>query len=483
MNTLLQFIPTFIYAVNFIIAIGLIFYDRRRTSSATLAWIMVLFLLPGAGVILYFLFSQNISRYKVSKLNKYEQLKLNDELASQISEIEKGSFPFENLSEEKWQKLITLNQKYGCSYLTHGNSIRLYTDGPSKFADLSEDIKRAEKSVSLEYFIVKPDRVGLELIRLLTEKAREGVQVRLLLDAIGCSKLRPHHYKRLINAGGRVELFFPPKFLRFNWQLNYRNHRKIVVIDNRIGYTGGYNVGLEYLGISSKFTGWRDTHIRVEGECVEDLNNRFILDWRFASKENIPFEGFDYSSFTEHGASAVQIVSCGPDSPETEIRQAYLTMISSAKKSVYIQTPYFVPDESIFEAVKGAALSGVDVRLMIPNKPDHPFVYWATYQNAGALLEAGVKVYIYDRGFLHAKTLVADGEIASVGSANFDIRSFRLSFETNAIIYDQKFARELDEAFIRDMACSRELTKIKYQSRSKWVKFKEAIGRLGSDIF
>lgn len=483
MGKLINNLPTIIYAINFLIAIGIIFFDRRRTSSATLAWIMVLFLLPVIGLVLFLLFSQNLTRYKVSKLDQYEQLMADDELSTQIAEMKEGHFPFKNQSSEKWQSLIGLNQKYGKSYLTQNNTVEFFTSGTEKFDSLKKDIKDAKKCINLEYFIVKPDRVGLELIKLLTEKAREGVEVRLLLDAVGCSKLKYHSYKRLVDAGGQVALFFPSRLFNVNWQLNYRNHRKIVTIDNKIAYIGGYNVGLEYLGISNKFTGWRDTHIKILGESVEDLNNRFVLDWRFASKEKLEFSPYDYEGSEEIGSTAIQIVSCGPDSPETEIKQAFLKMISSAKKSIYIQTPYFVPDESIFEALKGAALSGLDVRIMIPNKPDHPFVYWETYQNVGRLIASGVRTFIYDSGFMHAKTMVVDGEVCSVGSANFDIRSFTLSFETTAIIYDQNCAKQMNEFFMNDIEHSRELTKVVYEHRSRWIKVKEAIGHLGSDLF
>lgn len=483
MKSIIEFLPTIIYAVNFLIAIFIIFYDRnKRSSSATFAWIMVLFLLPVAGLALYLLFSQNITKYKVSKMNQYEQIQADDELNTQEKEISEGAFPFANVTEEKWKSLIRLNQRYAHAYLTQHNSINIYTQGPDKFESLKADILDAKKSVNLEYFILEPDRVGLELIKILTEKAREGVEVKLIIDAIGCTKLKSHHYQRLINAGGKVAVFFPPRFLKLNWQLNYRNHRKIAVIDNKIAYVGGQNIGLEYIGISPKYTGWRDTHIRLEGEAVEDLNNRFILDWRFASKEEMDFPEYDFSD-SPKGTSSIQIVSCGPDSQETEIKNAYLSMIVSAKRSAYIQTPYFVPDESIFEALKGAALSGVDVRIMIPYKPDHPFVYWATYQNVGRLLASGVKVYIYESGFLHAKSIVVDGEVASVGSANFDNRSFKLSFETNAIIYDENISGELNKIYLDDISHSRELTKIKYEKRSTWIKIKEAVGRLGLDIF
>ncbi|MBR4074816.1 MAG: cardiolipin synthase, partial [Firmicutes bacterium] len=269
---------------------------------------------------------------------------------------------------------------------------------------------------------------------------------------------------------------------KVNMKLNYRNHRKIVVIDSEVGYIGGFNVGEEYIGHDRKFGHWRDTHLRLMGGCVQDLDARFVLDWRFASKENLVMAHSFYPQIDTGHQSGVQIISSGPDSPQTEIRTAYLKMITSAKKSICIQTPYFIPDDSIFEALKMAALSGVDVRIMIPCMPDHMFVYWATYSYCGMLLNSGAKVYIYNDGFLHAKTITVDDEICSVGSSNLDIRSFTLNFEANALIYDSDVATEVRHIFEDDMEKSTHLTKQMYRNRSLFIKFKESISRLGSEL-
>ena len=234
-------------------------------------------------------------------------------------------------------------------------------------------------------------------------------------------------------------------------------------------------------GDSGRFKGWRDTHLRITGSCVYDIDTRFIMDWNFASGREINPEYSDYPSISR-GRSGVQIISSGPESNETEIKFAYLRMINSAKRSIYIQTPYMVPDESIFEALKTASLAGVDVRIMIPPMPDHPFVYWVTYQNVGELARYGAKIYIYNKGFVHAKTITVDDEAASVGSANFDIRSFELNFECNAFVYDREFAMELRHAFEEDIKDSQRLTAEMYESRSKWIKIKESVSRLLTDI-
>ena len=222
--------------------------------------------------------------------------------------------------------------------------------------------------------------------------------------------------------------------------------------------------------------------MKLMGSCVQDMNARFILDWRFASKENIVISQAYYDEPFQAGTTGVQIVSCGPDSSKEEIKHGYLKMISSAKKNIYIQTPYFVPDASILEALKTAVLSGVDLRIMIPCMPDHMFVYWATYSYVGLLLNLGAKIFIYDEGFMHAKTICVDGEVASIGSANFDIRSFRLNFEANAFIYDAAEVYKLEAIFETDMMKSHELTKHLYRTRSLMIKFKESISRLLSDL-
>ncbi len=334
----------------------------------------------------------------------------------------------------------------------------------------------------MEYFIMKPDDVGLRILRVLRKKAEEGVEVRLLLDAMGSRQIKEKHLKGLKAAGGKVAFFFPANVFKIQLKPNYRNHRKLVIIDEKVAYVGGLNVASEYEGRSTKFNGWRDTHLRLVGGCVEDVDDRFLLDWRYASGEDFHGDDLDYKVLIPAGSSGVQIVSCGPDSPEEEIKRLYLKMITSAKKSVCVQTPYFIPDQSIFEALKTAALSGIDVRLMIPNKPDHPFVYWVTYNNAASLMESGVKVYIYNKGFLHSKCITVDDEVSSVGSANFDIRSFKLNFECNAVVYDKDVARRLHNAFLRDMDNSIHMTPVLYAQRPWTIKLKENVGRLISDI-
>ena len=470
-----------LYIVQFIVAITIIFLERKSPSS-TIAWVMIIFILPVAGMVLYFLFSQNYTRRKLFKLTDREKEFVENPLLDQVAKMKDGVFEYSKPEEETWKSLISLNQAFGKSYLTQDNNVEILNNGISMFDFLLNDIKYAKESIHIEYFIVKNDDTGKKLLRALIDAAKRGVQVRFLVDALGTSKLDRNLVKEFEKFGGRIAYFFSPKYIKINLRFNYRNHRKIVVIDGRIGYAGGFNIGNEYLGKKKKFGHWRDTHIRMKGQAVSDIDARFILDWRMTSKEKLGLEQAYYDFAVPVGNTSMQIVSSGPDTDNQEIKHAYLKMINSAKKNICIQTPYFVPDQSIFTAIQTAALSGVDVKIMIPSIRDHIFVYWATYYYCGLLLKAGVKIYIYDAGFLHAKTISADGEVCSIGSANFDIRSFRLNFETNAFIYDCKVTAEMDKYYQEDLEQCRELTAEIYKKRSWTIKLREGIAKLLSDI-
>lgn len=470
-----------IYSMNMIIALTIIFLERKN-PSASLAWILVLFVLPVLGIFLYLMLSQNISRYKISRLTEIERRVIGEGLELQIQQVEEGTFPYANEEAVKWKHLIKLNQVYGQAFLTQDNDLEIFDDGKKMFHSLMRDIRNAKEYINVEYYIIKDDMVGHRLLDALVQKARQGVEVRLLMDALGCRFINNRRLKDFLDAGGKTAYFFKPRLKYLYLKMNYRNHRKIVVIDGKIGYTGGFNIAREYLGFKRRFGYWRDAHIRICGGAVQDLNARFILDWRFASKEPMELTEVYLEVHKGSGQIPVQIVSSGPDSVREEIKRSMMRMITYAEKSVYLQTPYFIPDPSMLESLKMAAQSGVDVRIMIPCMPDHIFVYWATYSYCGELIKSGARVFIYDRGFLHAKTLVVDGEVATIGSANFDRRSFRLNFESNAFVYDKAFASHMEELFLSDMERGHELTIQEYKKRSLMIKFKEAISRLLSDI-
>ncbi len=319
---------------------------------------------------------------------------------------------------------------------------------------------------------------------VLIGKVKEGVEVRVLFDSMGCRGMRKKDWRRLECAGIKVAEFFPAIFGKLHLRMNYRNHRKIVVIDGRVGFVGGFNIGREYLGLDKKFGYWRDTHLCIEGAAVTTLAVRFALDWNYAAKENLFLKDqlFEIPDYMRGGKEPIQIISSGPDSKSQEIRDNYLRLIHKARRSIYLQTPYFIPDEAVLSALYIAAKSGVDVRIMVPCKPDHPFVYWATYSYLGEMIEAGAKCYIYNNGFLHAKGISVDGKVSCLGTANMDIRSFQLNFEVNATIYSESTTRRLEEAFENDIRQSTLITREIYESRSLIVRIKEQFSRLLSPL-
>ncbi|PAB57742.1 cardiolipin synthase [Anaeromicrobium sediminis] len=466
-----------IFLLNMILAFVVIFFERKHPSS-TWAWIMVLLLIPVVGFILYLLFSQNLSKRKLFKLRKEEEEVTTRMKEHQLKNINEGKIQFKDPSMSQYKDMIRMNLLEENAVLSQDNHIEIFKEGEGKFKELIECIKNAKDHIHIMYYIFRRDELGMRIVNALIEKAREGVEVRFIYDAIGSKFVKRKSFKDLQEAGGKVELFFPSSIPIINPKVNYRNHRKIVVIDGEIGFVGGFNVGNEYLGLDKKLGYWRDTHLKIKGGGVGGLQSRFILDWRFASHEPMDDLHRYFPMKTCDGQAGIQIVSSGPDSQKEQIKYGYIKMINEAKKNVYIQTPYFIPDESMLEALKIAALSGIDVKIMIPNKPDHIFVYWASYSYVGDLLDAGAEVYLYEKGFLHAKTCVIDGKVASVGTANLDNRSFRLNFEVNAFIYDRKTAKELEDIFMEDLKECRKITKEEYKNRSSLIKFKESISRL-----
>lgn len=476
-----EHIYTFLSLFNIFLA-GTIIFLERRDISATWAWLIVLLFLPVLGFILYLMLGQNLRRRKIYKLKTKEINMIKELVADQKQQLEQLMQNYSDQSmASKYQNMICFNLTSGSSIFTQDNSVEIYTEGESKFASLFKSINEAKDHIHLLYYIFNNDKLGKRLVNLLVEKAKAGVQVRLLYDHIGSLGLE-RILQPLVDAGGQVAAFFPSKIPYLNLRLNYRNHRKLAIIDGQVGFVGGINVGDEYLGLVERFGYWRDTHLKITGSAVYDMQTRFILDWNLSSEHKLNLKHQLFPPVTNAGKIGVQMVSSGPHSEAEQIKNSFIKMIYGAKENIYIQTPYFVPDEPLLSALKTAALSGVDVRVMMPAKPDHKFVKWVAFSYMGEVLNAGVKVYQYEKGFLHAKTIVVDGKIASVGTTNFDVRSFKLNFETNAIIYDSDTATKLQQIFVSDMLNCRELTLDQYNNRSTAIKFKESITRLLSPI-
>ncbi|NCU18856.1 cardiolipin synthase [Pallidibacillus pasinlerensis] len=473
---------TIIFFLNFIFASIVVFFERRNPSS-TWAWLLVLFFIPLLGFVLYLTLGQNLKRKKLFVWEDLKKIGLDDLIQKQKNELQSYNYDPLTKEMENYRDMMYLFLANNNALITNDNNLEIFTDGNDKFKSLFKDIEAAKHHIHLQYYIFRDDDLGTKLIDLLTKKAEEGVEVKILYDEMGSRRIKKRSFNKLKKAGGFVEVFFPSKIPLVNLRINFRNHRKIVVIDGKIAYVGGFNVGDEYLGLVKKFGYWRDTHLRIEGTAVHAAQIRFILDWNQASDRNdIYYDPKYFPEINQTGNIPIQIVTSGPDSQYEHIKNGYIKMISLAKKSIYIQTPYFIPDNSILDALRIAVLSGVEVNIMIPNKPDHIFVYWATLSYIGELLEAGANVYIYDNGFIHAKMIVVDDLAASVGTANIDVRSFKLNFEVNAFIYDSDTAKRLVKVFEQDIEKSRRLTYYQYLQRPLIIRFKESISRLLSPI-
>lgn len=457
-------------------------FSQKRDIATIWAWLLVLMMLPVVGFFIFFLVGSRISNKKIFRLRTQDQRgmeRIANNQRQQLQKIEK-LLPIPDSASELVRLFLSDD-----SVLTRGNDIKTFTDGYDKFNQLFEDINEATHHIHLEYFAIFDDEIGNQLIDLLIKKAREGIEVRVVFDQFGSHGQHRNMYKRLREAGGKAAPFLMRRFQLLTLRFNFRNHRKIAIIDGVIGYIGGFNIGDQYIGSSKKFGYWRDTHVRIHGDAVLSMQNRFLMDWNATAEgDEVLKETIEY--FPEivqlPGRAMVQIVSSGPDNDKWQIKQGFMRMFASAKTDIMIQTPYFIPDAAILETLEIAIMSGVRVRLMIPNRPDHPIVYRATEYYAKELIELGAEVYRYDGGFLHSKVVSIDHEISTVGSANMDIRSFVLNFETNAFVYDPEFALQLETFFEQDTQKSTRLTTEYFEKQSFWLTFLQKFSRLFSPI-
>ena len=477
-----QFIFGHLVMINLVFAVAIVFFQRKDPKSVW-AWLLILYFVPVLGFIFYLLVGTDMHKKKMFRTKEIED-KLNNAIRRQEMLLLGKELPESYAEMKDYGDLVLYHLQASGAILTDDNDVQFIVDGKEKFRLLLEDMKQARKSIHIQYYIIKDDEIFASMKEILLMKVREGVEVRILFDGMGARFVKPGVWKELEALGIETAEFFPPIFGKLNLRINYRNHRKIVVIDGRIGYVGGFNVAREYAGLDEKFGYWRDTHMRITGSAVSSLQVRFILDWNFAAqKRTLSFDQYIEEAEVNPGAHCpVQIVTSGPDSLVQSIRNTYLRLIHKAKRSIYIQTPYFIPDEAIMSALMIAVRSGVEVNIMIPCKPDHPFVYWATYSYVGELVLQGAKCYTYNNGFLHAKGIVVDELVLSYGTANMDIRSFALNFEVNAIIYDRDKAEEMAGYFREDLKHCRLITRNAYQGRTLLIRCKEQISRLLSPV-
>ncbi|MFZ4455638.1 MAG: cardiolipin synthase [Bacteroidales bacterium] len=446
----------------------------NRNPVKTLAWILLFFLLPFIGIIFYVFFGMDYTRQRLISRKKKRKV------------VARYSYPHEKKSlkdlPESYRRLSSYLNHQGQFPLFSNNDIEVFESGEAKFERLFADIERAKKYIHIEYYIIEADEIGNKLKELLIQKAHEGVEIRLIIDDVGCWKIPKSFFEEMRQAGIQTAIFLEVRFHRLTSRINFRNHRKIVVIDGHVGYTGGMNIADRYVKGLSWGT-WKDLHFRIEGNGIEALESAFLIDWYFVKRELLPLKNYiPEGRDLVKGNINMQIVTGGPFGEWREILDAYLKLIHTAKNYVYLQTPYFLPGESLLSALQAAALSGVDVRLMLPEKSDTTMAQLATHSYLKSVMKAGVKVYLYQPGFLHSKMLVADDYIASIGSTNLDFRSFEHNFEINAFVYDTSFAVKMREIFLRDQNDSLKVNLSKWMKRPLRERFTESVVRLFSPL-
>lgn len=454
---------------------------QRRDPVKTIAWIAVILLVPVAGLFLFFIFGRKYKRRKIF---------FNKEIVD-FREIEKHlSWQEKHLVSNLFQNDPVLIEKIGVVRLLFNNSKALLTihnqvtiliNGEQTFNEMFTAIESAKHHIHIEFYIIEEGKVGNRLKDLLINKARNGVEVRVLFDDVGSWGLSNSYIKQLKDAGVEVYAFLPVRFPRFAQRLNYRNHRKIVVVDGKIGFIGGLNIADRYQYGKAELGIWRDTHLKIIGDAVSSLQLVFVNDWHFASDKWLSDNQY-FPKMKIKERCMVQITTSGPDSDWNSIMQAYFYLISTAKKYIYISTPYFIPNESILTAIKTASLAGVDVRIILPSKSDSKLTYYGSLSYIPELLEAKVSVYSYVKGFTHSKVLVVDDIVSSVGTANIDLRSFDQNFEANALIYDSSIAKQLKEIFIEDLKNCEKIILEEYMSRPFVNHFAQGIARIFSPL-
>lgn len=467
--------------LNFLIMISMIFIERRKLSSV-ISWLTVLTFLPIIGFLFYIVFGSGLS-FRVRRMishHKLYGLEYDQKIVKYFDNEEI------NQADENTLGIVKCCYSYG-SIICPKNDVKIFTNGPDKLKALLYDIENAKHSINIEYYIFADDKTGKQVMNALIKKAKEGVKVKLIYDSIGCLGAPRRFFRKLKKAGGEIAEFFPPfAYIRMvNLKMNYRNHKKIVVIDGKIAYTGGINIRDDHMGMKKKLSPWRDTHIRITGTGVYPLQNIFLNDWRYVKKETFPSSYYmEKGLFPEPettGDAFLQVVVSGPDSPVQNIKETYIKLMTNAKKEILIQTPYFIPDETIMSALRIAIASGVNVKIMVPSKPDHRTVFWVTQSYLKEFVELGADIYFYE-GFLHSKTLVVDDEILSIGTCNMDNRSFNLNFEDTVILYSEKLNQEYKEYFKQDLQHCKQADILYFKKKLFLTKFAQAIFRLFSPI-
>ncbi|MDP4089011.1 MAG: cardiolipin synthase [Bacillota bacterium] len=466
-----------IFILYAVLTVSLIILERKQPEK-TIAWLLIFILLPPIGIIFYLFLGRNWKRYR-----------LRESFSPEVQELIYNAMG--KLDDMEYFPLIELLANNSESPLYVNNDITVFNNGEDKFRALKDELRKAKHHIHMEYYIVKSDNIGNEIKDILIKKANQGVKIRFIMDRVGAIRVKESYMKELRAAGIEVLLysyFLAPILRPINTQINYRNHRKIVVIDGEVGFIGGINIGDEYLG-RGRLGFWRDTHLMVKGDFVLGLQAVFIDDYITIKEANreVSFHGENFEDYFRpvgsSGGKIMQLIKSGPDSKYRSIEQGILKMIGLARDHIYITSPYFVPSESILEALKIAALGGIDVKILFPGTYDHLLVYYASKTYLAELTKCGVEVYLYNSSaFIHSKVVTVDGRLCTIGTANMDRRSFELNYEINAVIYDNGTSQQLEAAFLEDLKLSRRICEDEWDNSSRFVRVFESFSRIFSSL-
>ncbi|MGG1879953.1 cardiolipin synthase [Paenibacillus cisolokensis] len=465
----------------FVLQMAAVLLLEFRNPSKAVAWLFILFCLPFLGFVLYFFIARDYQkRFKFRDKGSKVFREIREHLWKRVTVVEKP----EEMNNPEFRghlRLFNLLNHLSESPITGCNETRVLTDGEETYAAMLKAMEEAKDHIHVEFYIFRHDKIGTKFQDVMIRKAKEGVKVRLICDGLGSYKLKKAFIRRFQESGVEFYFFLPAMVSMFSRRVNYRNHRKIVIVDGTVGFLGGINVGDDYLGKYPKMGYWRDTHLEVKGDAVYFLQNVFLHDWRLASGERIA----DPLLYPEHGCTGeeqVQILSSGPDQNWNAIQEMYFGAISVAKERIWITSPYFIPDEGVYEAIKTAAVSGVDVRIIIPDKADTRLVKLASLSYVEELMAAGVSFYEYEKGFIHAKVIIVDEILGSVGTANMDMRSFFCNFELTAVMFNKRPIDDLVADFEEDLRNSRPIEWESFHKRGGRQKAAEILCRMLSPL-
>lgn len=483
-DTFFNHLTTFLWAVYIttVLSTAAMIIHEKRDPAKTSTWVLLLIALPILGLILYIFFGQNRRKEKIFSRKEVQDIEQIEYLSrKQVIRFSDKRNIDEKLSEHL--SIITLLLNNSKALLTEHNEISIFQDGKDAFDSIIDALYSASSSIHIEFYIINNDKLGNRIKNILTTKAKEGVKVRVIFDDVGSWSLPKRYIRELRDAGVEIFPFMEVRFPLLTSKVNYRNHRKIVVVDGKIGFLGGMNIADRYIEGSRRLGQWYDTMLRIEGDAVNSLQVIFLIDWYFVTGMIVKDRDKYFPKNTITSYHPLQIVTSGPDSDWASIMQAFFHAITRANHHIYISSPYFIPNESILTALKTAALSGVDVRIILPGKSDSTVVYWSSLSYVAELLDAGIKVYLYQNGFNHSKLMMIDSKVATVGSANMDIRSFEDNFEVAAFIYDETITMLLEENFMSYLIQSQVITLQSWSKRPLKNSYKEALARLVSPLF